>query len=209
MSRPRVAGLRVGWRIHFAKRSQRLLCLQRAIPRRSPEMTHLGSATVTHTKNRICRGASARGALSSTPKACKLLTFQGRRRQHAAENVRPALGARQTRCLLSSRRGALFVSKPGSFLASAEGRLSFNARGGAKGTRNQLRIVLVLLLAKLKITPGSAASSHRRAINGCSWNPDGLRRLEPSDSRSEQPSPILPTQSHAQSQRIAPEATQG
>jgi hypothetical protein len=41
--------------------------------RRSPRMTHLCSAKLTHTKNRIWRTASVWAALSSTPKACKPL----------------------------------------------------------------------------------------------------------------------------------------
>src|SRR5271169_5830042 len=40
-------------------------------PRRSPRTINLCSAKVTHTKNSIWRSASAQGAVSSTPKACR------------------------------------------------------------------------------------------------------------------------------------------
>lgn len=50
------------------------------IPRRSARMTHLCSFTMTHTKNTTWRWARAARAMSSTPKACGVLSHHPRRR---------------------------------------------------------------------------------------------------------------------------------
>jgi len=79
--------------------------------RRSARMTHLCSAKVTHTKNRIWRSASACQHYHPRRRRVSLSFREGDRRGEPAQTPGAAFGAGQNRCL-SSSRGSLFASKP-------------------------------------------------------------------------------------------------
>ena len=95
--------------------------------RRSPRMTHLCSSKVTHPKNTIWRRARREQVVSSTLKACKAFVSDRRRAQAIVPG--PALLAQAKPGLRRPTSGSFLVSKPGSFLASAEG-ISHRIRRG-------------------------------------------------------------------------------
>jgi hypothetical protein len=89
----------------------------RFVRRRSRRMTHFCSDRVTHTKTSLAPGQGTTRAISSTPKACKVFAFSGTSCPPTIIRHSPAPRAPCS----AHPGGSLFVSKPGSFLASAEG----------------------------------------------------------------------------------------